>query len=144
MRRVFALAADRSGATAVEFALVVMPLLLLLFAIVEYGRLAWTTSALQQVAIETARCMGVGGPKCADATGVYSAALTTQSATAAAAALSVAAPTVTLNRAATCGGVSGLSQITLTTTFVTAVPQLLTALAGGVTLVATACYPNQS
>ncbi len=144
MRRMFALGGDRGGATAVEFALVVMPLLMLLFAIVEYGRLAWTTSALQQIAIETARCMAVGGPNCADAGGVYNSTVTTQSAVAAAAALSVAAPAVTLNHAATCGGVSGLSQVTLTTTFTTAVPQLLTALTGGVTLVATACYPNQS
>lgn len=139
-----ALAGHRGGATAVEFALVVMPLMMLLFAVVEYGRLAWTNAALQQISIETARCMGVAGSNCADASGVYSATLTAQSVATAAAALSVAPPAVTLDRAAICGGVGGLSQVTLTTTFTTAVPQLLTALNGGVTLVAVACYPNQN
>ncbi len=137
------LMAHRGGSTAVEFALLVIPLFLLLFGIVEYGRLSWTTQALQQIAIDTARCMGVTGPNCADSTGAYSAARTTASVATAAAELSVAPPTVALDRAATCGGASGFSQITLTTTFTTAVPQLLDAFANGTTLTGTACYPNQ-
>jgi Flp pilus assembly protein TadG len=52
-------AGARSGATAVEFALVIGPLLLVLLGTVEVSRLLWTRQAIQSVAIAGARCLGV-------------------------------------------------------------------------------------
>lgn len=140
MRR---LARDRRGASAVEFALVIVPFVLLLFTVVEYGRLLFTRHAFQEIASETARCMGIVAPACADAAQSYSEARTRSLIAADARAFSIAAPAATLSRTATCAGVGGFSQATLTGTFATAVPGLMTALAGGVRLSATACYPNQ-
>ncbi len=41
-----------------------------------------------------------------------------------------------------CGGTAGLSQVTLTSTFNSVVPQLIELSTGGITLTASACYPN--
>jgi hypothetical protein len=51
---------------------------------------------------------------------------------------------VSLNNAATCGGVSGFSQVAISYTFTTAAPALLTLLARGFTVPASACFPNHS
>lgn len=58
---------DSSGATAVEFAIVVGPLLLLLVGTIEVGRLMWTAHALDEVAMNAARCIGLRAPSCATA-----------------------------------------------------------------------------
>lgn len=42
----------------------------------------------------------------------------------------------------TCGGMSGLSEVTINNTFNTPVPQIVLLGAGGTALSATACYPN--
>ena len=39
---------------------------------------------------------------------------------------------------------TGLSRVTITNTFTSAVPQIVQLAAGGTTLTATACYPNNS
>ena len=58
--------------------------------------------------------------------------------------LSIPTSGITLNKAATCGGTSGFSEVTLTSTFYTAVPQIVLLAAGGTSLTASACYPNNS
>ena len=58
--------------------------------------------------------------------------------------LSIATSDITLNKTATCGGTSGFSQVKLSNTFTTAVPQIVLLAAGGTALSATACYPNNS
>lgn len=138
-------AADQGGASAVEFAIVLTPLLLIVFGGIEYGRLMWTRTALQEVAMATARCMGVKQPSCASG-GSYSASAATSFAQAEATSWAVTIPTanITLSNSATCSGVSGLSQATLSYTFQTALPLLLGSLSGGKTLQASACFPNQS
>ena len=40
------------------------------------------------------------------------------------------------------GGGNGFSQVTLTSTFNSVVPQLIELSTGGITLTASACYPN--
>ena len=49
----------RSGSSAVEFALILLPLTMLIFGGVEFGRLMWTRNGMQQTAVNVARCMGV-------------------------------------------------------------------------------------
>jgi len=126
--RAESLVAACGGTTAIEFALVAPIFMMFLFGTIEFGRLLWTEQALQETAIAGARCMAI-------------AQGTTQSS---ACASSGTYSSITLNNAATCGGTAGFSQVTLTSTFVTAVPQLVQLAAGGTSLTATACYPNNT
>jgi len=135
---------DSRGAAAVEFALVIIPLLLFLFGIFEFGRLLWTREALQSAAIAGARCMGIGQTECTTS-GSYDAQKTAAYISGQGVALLVplTASNVLLDDAATCSGVGGFSEVTINFTFQTAVPQLLGALADGIPLSASACFPNQ-
>ena len=58
------LLANRSGAIAAEFALVVPILLLLTFSIIEFGRVMWTRNALQTAVEDAARCSALKRPEC--------------------------------------------------------------------------------
>lgn len=144
LRRLAAWRRETGGASAVEFALVVGPLFFLLVGAIECGRLLWTRQILQSLAISTARCMGVRQAVCASS-GAYSATKTTSYAIAQAAKLRITltSANVTLDAGANCGGVSGFSSATMSYTFVTVAPKLVTALAGGVAISASACFPNQ-
>ena len=75
MRRIGSLFSDRQGATAVEFSLILPALLLLLFGIVEFGRLLWTQSALHFAVEEAARCATVDAANCGSASAVQSFAV---------------------------------------------------------------------
>jgi Flp pilus assembly protein TadG len=59
---------DRSGASVVEFALLLAPFLLLLFGVIEVSRALWTRQAAQDIATATARCIGVMQAECTGAT----------------------------------------------------------------------------
>lgn len=61
LRRV---AADRSGATAIEFAILAPVLLMLLMGVVEFGRMLWAENALQYAVAEAARCMSIDTNVC--------------------------------------------------------------------------------
>ncbi len=61
------LARGRSGATAVEFALVAGIFLPLCLAILDAGLLLWTQGALQSAASLTARCAAIASANCTDA-----------------------------------------------------------------------------
>jgi len=136
------------GSAVIEFALLAPVFLMLLFGSIEFGRLLWTQQALQQVAIAGARCMAVAqgaiqSSTCASG-GSYSAASTKSyiETTASGWGISVQDADVTLDNTATCGGVTGFSQVTITNNFNTPVPQIVLLAAGGTSLTATACYPN--
>lgn len=58
------LLADRSGAIAAEFAIVVPILLLLTFSIIEFGRVMWTRNVLQSAVEDAARCSALSRPEC--------------------------------------------------------------------------------
>jgi Flp pilus assembly protein TadG len=75
MRRRSSLISDRRGATAVEFALILPPFLLLLLGVVEFGRALWTQSALHFAVEEAARCATVDATNCATATQVQTFAV---------------------------------------------------------------------
>lgn len=136
---------DEAGASAVEFSIVVLPLLLVAFGSIEFGRYMWTRTALHEVAMATARCMGVKLPACAPS-GTYSASTTTSFAQAQGSGWTVTIPaaSVLLSTSATCSGVAGFSQVSISYTFQTAVPAMLGSLSAGVPLQAVACFPNQS
>jgi hypothetical protein len=64
--RFLAFFADTRGASAVEFALVAGPFILILLGSVEFGRYVWTRQAVQDTAIAGARCVGVLQRPCED------------------------------------------------------------------------------
>ncbi len=59
MQRVFYAAKDGSGASAAEFALIVMPMVVLTFAIIEFGSLLFIWNEMKGAARETVRCASV-------------------------------------------------------------------------------------
>jgi Flp pilus assembly protein TadG len=131
-RRLAWFVAERGGAATVEFAMVLVPLLLLIFGIFEFGRLLWTREALQETAT---------------AGGSYSAANTTSYIEGVASnwGMTLASANIALNSNATCAGVTaanGFSNVTITYTFQSIAPDIVTALSGGTTLTTTACFPN--
>ena len=54
--------ADEGGATAVEFALVMLPLVILIFGLVQYGLYFWAMQGGSDVARSAARTASVGSP----------------------------------------------------------------------------------
>src|SRR5579872_6503783 len=64
VRTLRALAHDSHGATAIEFALVAPALCMLIYGVMEFGRLAWTQSALNFAVEEAARCASVTPTVC--------------------------------------------------------------------------------
>lgn len=133
----------RDASTAIEFALVVPAFIALIFGTIEYGRLLWTWQALQETATIGARCMAIPQGACASG-GSYSASSTTSfiQQTARNWGLSLPSANITLTQNASCGGTAGFAQVSLTTTFRSAVPMVVLLPAGGTSLNATACYPQ--
>jgi Flp pilus assembly protein TadG len=135
---------DRSGASAVEFALLSLPLLLVLFGTVEFGRIYWTQHVLQDTATAGARCVGVLQSGCSQ-NGTYNAAntFTFISGMAASDGITLTGTDINVNNNTTCSGLSGFTTVRISYTFATVLPSFLTALANGPQLSATACFPNQ-
>ena len=144
------LARARRGSSAVEFALVVVPLFTLVFGIVEFGRLLWTRDVIKQVATVGARCMGLPQPNCSVGTpGAYDAkqAQVFMLSEAKAFSVGLTPSALTLDRASGCAssaGVSNSSQVTINLTFTTSVPLIVKALATPELLTVVGCFPNQS
>lgn len=136
---------SRAGSSAVEFALIVVPLMMLLLGGIEFGRLMWTRNALQQTAVNVARCMGVRMFSCSTS-GVTDTVKTVAYARNRMLGYSVAIPSsgVAITASGTCGGQGNFALVTLTLTFTTAAPLLLTSLGLSPVLVTNACFPNQT
>jgi Flp pilus assembly protein TadG len=139
------LARGRGASTGVEFAICALALVLMVVGFIEFGRLAWTFEVLQDAASEGARCMGLAANACASG-GAYNSANTTTYVVnlASSRGVTITAAAVALNHAATCGGASGFSQVSISYHFTTVAPELLTPLVNGFTVPASACFPNNS
>ena len=128
------------GSTALEFAFVAPPLLLLLFGGLEYGRLLWTWQALQLAGDQTARCVAIGGTACSTpstyavntASGFGALGLATSG---------VAVTNLPATSTTTCNPLSGNAaiRIQLSLTFTSPVATFIPSL--NKTLVTTSCYP---
>lgn len=55
---------SRAGTTAVEFALLALPFLMLIFGVIDFSRLIWTQSAMQFAVEKAARCAAVNTSTC--------------------------------------------------------------------------------
>ncbi len=124
--------------------MLVIPFLMFSFGILEFGRLIWTSEALRATAAIGARCMGVLAASCASG-GTYSSSNTTSYIVSVASGWNITLPSadLTLSASGSCGGVSGFSSVTITYTFSSLVPELLTALAS-IPITVQACFPNQA
>jgi len=146
IRRLRNFGAAKGAAAAVEFALVLGPLLLLMFGVIEFGRLLWTREALQETATAGARCMGMTSSSCA-ASGAYSSANTKTYIEGVSSTWGIALvdSDITLNNSTTCAGVTAtnaFSTVSISYTFQSVVPNIVKALTGGTALTTTACFPN--
>jgi Flp pilus assembly protein TadG len=135
----------RRGTTAVEFAICALAMVLMMVGFTEFGRLVWTFEVLQEAASEGARCMGLRASACA-AAGAYNSASTTNYVVSLATSRGVAITSamVTLTPAAVCGGAGGFSQVSIAYDFTSVAPELLTSLVNGLSVPASACFPNSS
>jgi TadE-like protein len=134
---------DARGTTAIEFAIVAPVFVMLIFGAIEYSRVLWTLNALQQVAFDGARCMAIPQSACAVG-GSYDFTNTTTHITQTGNQWGLALQNINLSQNVSCGGITGFSQVQVSSNFVTPVPQIVLLAAGGTTLQATACYPNNS
>jgi Flp pilus assembly protein TadG len=130
----------RRGTVAVEFALLAIPFLMLSFGIIECARLIWTDEVLEAAAALGARCTGVQAASCDttdDAKSYIVSVASGWNVKLTVAEVSVNATT------GTCGGVAGFSTVTITYTYQTLVPDLITAFAN-IPMTVQACFPNQA
>jgi Flp pilus assembly protein TadG len=143
-RRSCNLLAARDATVAMEFAITASALMMLTLGTIEFGRLLWTQEALNATAIQAARCIGVRSSSCASG-GAYNASDTTTYAETVASGWGVtltSADITATNNSGTSPCV-GDAQVSISYTFDSVVPGLLTMLAGGEALTAQACFANQ-
>ena len=137
---------DGRGASAVEFSLVVVPLLLFIFGTIELSRIMWTRQTMQSLAISAARCMGILQPSCISGS-AYDETTTKNYIINKAASYGVPLATgdITLSVTGGCGTLTGgFSTVAITYNFISVAPRLITALGGTTVLSASACFPNQN
>ncbi|HEV2551366.1 MAG TPA: TadE/TadG family type IV pilus assembly protein [Stellaceae bacterium] len=125
------LAADRRGATAVQFALIATPLFLFLFGIEETARVMWTQAAINMAVEDAARFSSVNG-----AVGACTAPGQVKN-YAASRAWGLSLPTGDFTATSPACG----CQVTASVPFTPIVPNLVPY---NLTLTATACFPQWS
>lgn len=136
---------DDRGSSAIEFSLLALPFLLLIFGTMEFARILWTREVLKQVATAGARCMGITQSECGTGATTNSTSSTNFIiAEAGRRTLVITSSNVTVNSTATCGTITGFSQVTLAYTYRPILPILIPALGTAITLNASSCFPNQT
>ncbi len=144
-RQIRGLFKARSGASAMEFAVLATPMVLLLFGVLEIGRLQWTRNAVEEVAAAGARCVGLASVSCSDngSPRAYNSSKTLSYMTneAMSWSVNVANADIVVSTAATCQGLSNFTQVTVSHRFRSG----LLAIAGlsDYPIASVACYPNQ-
>ena len=118
---------SRAGTTTLEFALVMLPFLMMIFGIVDFSRLIWTQSALQFATERAARCAAVNTSACGTLSEIQ--------AYAGSQAFATEIPTTAFSYAANACG----SDVSATTSF-TFISTILMPTA--LTLTARSCYPT--
>jgi len=75
-RRLHSSASASGGAVTAEFALVIPVMLLLVFGVVDFGRMMWYRNALQSSVEQAARCYALNRPSCTSAANAQAFAAT--------------------------------------------------------------------
>jgi len=118
--------ADARGATAIEYAIILPVLLLLLLGITDLGRLMWVQGTLEYATAAAARCAAVDSVICGDAASIQSYAASR------AYGLNLSATDFVVTTAACGRRVSASTSFSFITPWITPT---------GLTLNADACYP---
>lgn len=108
---------NQSGATAIEFVLILLPLVLVIAGTIETGRLFWTRNALNDVAIAGARCAGIPAPACAGAPNNFQNTIAFIQATAQERALNLTAPEISVSTSGSCGNSGNLVSVEINSQF---------------------------
>jgi len=134
---------DRSGGTAIEFAMVGLLFMTMLLGAMEIGLLWWLKSGVQYAAASAARCGAIGTKygttSCTTAATTQSYAVTAAGNWIVANVINASNVTVTTG-AASCNGTSGGPYVTVTinSSYFSTLPPPLS----GLSLSATGCYPS--
>jgi len=130
-----------AGTAAIEFAFLVVPFVGVSTAVFEAGRAYWTLEALQESAIQGARCIGVKANSCY-LSGAYSATSTVAHVRDVASAWGVTVPgsAITVTQNTSCGNVPGFAEVRISYAFSSVVGKLVPAL-NNVPLSASSCFP---
>ena len=130
---------NQRGASAVEFALLAPTFLMFLFLLFDGGRMMFAKQSLNELATATARCMATKQTACANTSSTQSWAVSRGLARNN---LQLTSGNVTINTAATCGGVSNMIQATITMPWKKGAMMLLPQSVAPNALTATACFPT--
>jgi Flp pilus assembly protein TadG len=132
----------RAGTAAIEFAFLAVPFLALSLGVYEFGRACWTMEALQESAVQGARCIGVHQSSCYSS-GSYSASSTTTYVRNVASGWGIAVPAadITPTLSTSCGTVAGFAQIQIVYNYSSVVGNLIPSLANK-SLTVTSCFPD--
>jgi hypothetical protein len=132
-----------AGSTAIEFGALAPVLMMTSFGIYEFGRWSWTLEALQEAASRGARCAAIGQAAC-ESGGVFNSGSVVSYVQGVASGWGVTVPSadITTNNSASCGGVSGFSQVQISYVFNSVVNKLVPSGSAGTTLTLSSCYPN--
>jgi Flp pilus assembly protein TadG len=118
------------GSVAVEYGLILPPLLFMVLGIMDVGRLLWTYTTLYRASEAAARCGAIASAACATASSTQSYAVTQ-------------AYGLTVTTAAFAVGTAGCGvQVTATLPFTFVIPKFFDSTLGTITLSTTACYPT--
>lgn len=129
------LAWDARGATAIEFALLAPVFLLLLFGMIEVGRLVWVKQVLTEASYSAARCAALAAPcKAASDVQGYAAARALRWG------LKVDGAQVVYTASTACDGNAGMVQVTISYAFASPLTGFLPALPA--TVQAHGCFPR--
>ncbi|MHA6718807.1 TadE/TadG family type IV pilus assembly protein [Sphingomonas sp. RS6] len=131
------LAADVRGATAIEFALLAPVFLMLLFGIIEVGRMVWVKQVLTETAYSSARC-AVLASRCKSTTDVQSFA----TARAGRLGLRLRTNSISYTASTTCAGNSGTARVQISYPFSSPLSGFLPMLPSQ--LRAEGCFPKLS
>jgi Flp pilus assembly protein TadG len=133
-----------AGTAAIEFAFLALPFAGITTAGFEAGRAYWTLEALQDSAIQGARCIGVKAISCYSS-GAFSATSAVAHVQDVANSWGVTIPSsaITVTQNTNCGNVPGFAEVRISYAFSSVAGKLVPGL-NNVPLSASSCFPNNT
>jgi Flp pilus assembly protein TadG len=133
-----------AGTAAIEFAILSVPFAGVTTGVFEAARACWTFEALQDSAIQGARCIGVKAGSCY-LSGAFNATSAVAHIQSVAKTWGVSIPdsAVTVTQDTSCGNIPGFSEVRISYGFSSVVGNLVPSL-NNVPLSASSCFPNRS
>jgi len=134
-----ALLRDRKGGVAVEFALVAPTFLMIMFLILDGGRLMFAKQSLNELTVATARCAAIQATGCDTAANAKSWAVSRGNARSA---MNIANSNVTVTTSTSCNGVANMTKVTITRPWANGAMGLLPGHLAPTSLSSSSCFPE--